>query len=130
MAPLPVRGGLTALAVLALGVRGFCAAEAGAQEPREATVMYVYALDQPAVLMPEAMAHDAYAVLACESRHDPNARNGVSGATGLFQLHPIHARRAQAMGYRWEQIVEPQANVDVATAIWREQGWSPWACKP
>jgi hypothetical protein len=33
------------------------------------------------------------------------------------------------MGYRWDQILDPNVNAAVARAIYDEQGWRPWACR-
>lgn len=130
MAPLPMRAGLVALGFLVVVALGYCAAEAGAAEVPAYRVATVYALDRSPILLPVEMAAEAPAVIWCESRGNPRAVNRVSGAAGIFQLHPVHAQRARAMGYRWEQMLDPQPNADVASAIWREQGWAPWSCAP
>lgn len=54
----------------------------------------------------------ACAVLACESRGNPNARNRSSSATGLFQILNGPA--------------DPAANVAQAYAMWSARGWQPW----
>lgn len=57
----------------------------------------------------------ACAVLGCESRGDPNARNPRSSATGLFQI--------------LNGPTDPAANVALAYQMWRRRGWQPWtAC--
>lgn len=133
MAPLPVRAGVVAAGMAVFVALGVCAYEAGAQEETPAyRVWYSLGGDQPAVLMPTEMAEQAYEVLRCESNHRIDAYNRVSGAVGPWQIHPIHTARAARMGYTWHQVAaDPQANTDVAAAIWLRQGWAPWgACAP
>lgn len=73
-------------------------------------------------------ADRAIRVAWCESRHNPKARNGSH--YGLMQIsRRWHEGRARRMGYSWGQMLEPEPNLRVAHAIWREQGWRPWSCK-
>ena len=51
-------------------------------------------------------------IVWCESRGDPNARNG-SGAIGLFQI----------LGGSFD----PEANVASAYEMYRARGWQPWS---
>lgn len=68
----------------------------------------------------------ALRVMACESTNNPAAYN--AGQYGLFQVnYPYHASR---VGGDPNVLFDPEINVAVAHAIWREQGWRPWACKP
>lgn len=59
---------------------------------------------------------EAFAVMMCESRGDPNAKNRRSSATGLFQV---------LRGSR-----HPWTNVDQAYAMWQRRGWQPWKSCP
>ena len=91
---------------------------------------YVADLDAPCVTMPPAMLQDAYAVINCESRHNRLAIS-ATGDWGLFQLNRYwQERRANRMGYDWSEMREVRPNVAVATAIFEEQGWGPWSCRP
>ena len=103
-----------------------CSAPARAAD----TVPFVVALNRPAAEVPMAFAQGAGAVIQCESRWRAGAVNPSSGATGLFQVHPIHRARVERMGYTWADMLEPLANLHVALTIWGEQGWGPWSCKP
>ena len=69
------------------------------------------------------------AVAGCESTFDLQAISRTNDY-GLFQINRIHERRVTAMGYRWSQMLELRPNADVAFAIYREQGWRPWSCRP
>lgn len=66
-------------------------------------------------------------VLVCESGGNPQARNR-SGATGLFQLMPVHAARFVARGWSWGDVTDGVRNIAVAHDLWAEQGWRPWVC--
>ena len=68
-------------------------------------------------------------IASCESKLDPRAQ-GAAGEKGLMQVHPIHRKRVEAMGYTWEQMTIPAFNLVVAKAIYDEQGWAPWSCQP
>lgn len=132
MAPLPMRAGLVALGLLVLGTLGYCAAEAGAEE-HETTVMYVFDLRAPAVEVPAAFGEHAAEVARCETGGSFDwHRVGALGERGQFQLHPIHAVRARRMGLDyWGDTVEAEHDrVLLAVAIWREQSWQPWSCRP
>lgn len=93
--------------------------------------LYVYHLDRGPVEvtgLDPVYLRESVPVMLCESRGDPGARNR-SGATGLLQLMPVHARRAASLGYSWGQMVEPGPNLAVAESLWEEQGWRPWDCR-
>lgn len=69
----------------------------------------------------------AVAVARCESGLNPQASNGSHH--GLFQISKRwHEARVNRMGYSFEQMYEAQPNIEVAYAIWSEQGWRPWTC--
>ena len=107
------------------GIASMCAPQARA-EPGQ--VMWVADLNRPALEVPAAFATGAVAVAWCESRWNPEAVNPTSGATGLFQLMPIHEKRVRRMGFQWSDMLRGEPNVRVAIAIWSEQSWRPWAC--
>ena len=71
---------------------------------------------------------EALAIVNCESRFHPNSVGGV-GERGLFQVHPIHRKRIERLGYSWDDMFNPYKNVNVAYDIFKEQGWNPWTCK-
>ena len=58
-----------------------------------------------------------------ESGGDPSAISPDGRNVGLFEINLVH-------GYTVAQLLDPPTNIRVAYAIWREQGWSPWSCKP
>lgn len=76
---------------------------------------------------------DVYAkavrVARCESSLNPDAvsRNGANW--GLFQINVVHRARVEAMGYSWDQILDPYVNAAVARSIYDESGWGPWGCR-
>lgn len=73
----------------------------------------------------------AFRVVACESVWDPTARNGRSGASGLFQHIPRYwAERSAAAGWEGADIFDPEANV--AVAAWLHNGGRGahhWVCR-
>lgn len=157
MAPLPARAGLVALGLLALGVLGYCAAEAGASPltnangPRFAVPTHEAAggrkwapipdaessqLGEPEVevvlvVVPPGM-EAAQDVVFCESRGDWNARNGDHW--GGWQLHqPSHEAKALRRGWTWEYAMsDARRQTEIAVEIWAVQGWEgPWpSCAP
>jgi soluble lytic murein transglycosylase-like protein len=68
-----------------------------------------------------------------ESGYNPDAVNRSSGAKGLFQLMPSHAKWIKAtFGYDWSEMNDAEKNSQVAKALsseayryWRD-GWQPW----
>jgi soluble lytic murein transglycosylase-like protein len=78
---------------------------------------------------PEEVA-SALAVLACESRFDPRA-TGRAGERGLFQIHPVYwTWLARQLVGPDADLYDPDTNVAVAAAVWRQFGWAPWSCRP
>jgi hypothetical protein len=71
----------------------------------------------------------ALEVSYCESRWDPGATNGSSGAAGLFQHIPrFWAERSTAAGWSGADIYDPHANVAVsAWLVYEGGGWVHWA---
>jgi len=68
---------------------------------------------------------EACAVSYCESRWQADAIGGDNW--GYFQIWSGWARY---YGVPVHDLLAPATNVRVAYAIWRENGWGPWACKP
>ena len=69
-------------------------------------------------------------VASCESGMNPGAISGGGGNWGLFQINTVHRNRVAAMGYSWDQLLDPYVNSHVARSIYDESGWRPWACRP
>ena len=77
------------------------------------------------------VTEDALRIIACESVGDPDAYNGSTGVSGLFQMHPIWHNQLPALGYTGVSPFDPHANAALAAWLWRETGgWSHWACRP
>jgi hypothetical protein len=58
----------------------------------------------------------AFNIIWCESRGNPNAKNPRSTATGLFQI--------------LNGPFDPEANVRLAFQMYSKRGWQPWVCRP
>jgi Lysozyme like domain len=75
---------------------------------------------------------EAIAVAACESGRDMSGRLDGQWATngnhyGIFQISYVHAPNFPGFYENW---MDPVFNIEVALAIWSEQGWNPWSCRP
>jgi hypothetical protein len=46
---------------------------------------------------------------------------------GIFQISYVHAPNFPGFYENW---MDPVFNIEVAFAIWSEQGWYPWSCRP
>ena len=69
-------------------------------------------------------------VAYCESRYDPNAYNGILGASGLFQIIPGTWRaNSVAAGYGGASVWDPVANANVAAWMFSRGQAGQWACK-
>lgn len=98
-----------------------------------------------AACTPEIIAKDAIqkywgANSACaekvayrESSFQPAAVNARSGATGLFQLMPLHASWIKSnLGYKFSEMKDPYKNAEAAKLLsyknWKAygDGWAPW----
>ena len=94
---------------------------------------------------PEVIAKDAIAKYwdanaACaerivdrESNFQADAVNRSSGATGLFQLMPLHASWIKAeLGYEFSEMKDPYKNSEAAKLLSYKNykaygdGWAPW----
>lgn len=60
-----------------------------------------------------------------ESGGNPLAYN--AGNYGLYQINAVHAARVDG---DLSRLFDVETNVAVAYALWRDQGWAPWACRP
>ena len=68
-----------------------------------------------------------------ESRYQADAVNRSSGATGLFQLMPLHAKWIKAeLGYDFSEMKDPSKNAEAAKRLSDKNyqaygdGWAPW----
>ncbi len=70
----------------------------------------------------------ALAVIWCESRGDPSAKNPTSTATGLWQhLRTYWEGRSTAAGIPGASIWDPEASTIVAAwLVYEGGGWSHW----
>lgn len=94
---------------------------------------------------PEAMAKDAIAqhwagnakcaerIAQRESGMQPDAVNRSSGATGLFQLMPLHKTWIKnELGYDFSEMKDPYKNAEAAKLLSDKNyraygdGWAPW----
>lgn len=66
--------------------------------------------------------------IRCESTMNPRAV-GSAGERGLTQIHPIHRQRIERLGFTWDDMFDPAANLTVAFDIYSEQGARPWSCR-
>lgn len=74
---------------------------------------------------------DALRIIACESVGDPDAYNGSTGVTGLFQMDDGWFYMLDDLGYEGVSPFDPHANAALAAWLWRTTGgWSHWACRP
>lgn len=74
--------------------------------------------------MPQALA-----VSGCESGWRPRIV-GAAGELGLFQIHPVHRWRFDARFGPAADPFDAGQNAAVALDIYREEGWTPWSCRP
>lgn len=72
----------------------------------------------------------AVRVARCESGLNPRAISRGGANWGLFQINKVHRGRVESMGHRWEDLLDPRVNAEVAKAIFDGSGWRPWACQP
>ena len=82
-------------------------------------------------LAPLTFTTNAMRIIECESTYRPEAVN-AGGCMGLLQICPDSATRrlVQTMGYQWEDLLDPDINIDVGLQWWRATGnnWSHWEC--
>ena len=74
----------------------------------------------------------AKAIVGCETGHtwDPAAYNR-SGASGLFQIMPLHAPNFERVTGRsyWTHRFDAEANARFARWLYDQSGWRPWTCR-
>lgn len=77
------------------------------------------------------LGDQAVHVAQCESELWPDAYN-PSGASGVFQVMPVHAERFEQVtgAPYYDGRFDPDANTRYARHLYGEQGWGPWTCKP
>ncbi|HSJ28588.1 MAG TPA: transglycosylase SLT domain-containing protein [Acidimicrobiia bacterium] len=70
----------------------------------------------------------ALRVIACESRGQPDAKNPISTASGLFQhLASLWPKRSADAGWPDSDVFDPVANVAVAAwLVYEGGGWAHW----
>lgn len=68
----------------------------------------------------------ALRVARCESTMNPRAVSR-GGHIGLFQLSPGHSVR---IGVSPSDLFDADVNMRAAWALWSEQSWRPWSCRP
>ena len=90
------------------------------------TVDYAYRLAAASFGVPYS---EIRAVGACESGHDPSAKNSSSTASGVMQFLDSTWDRTPFAGF---SVFDPIANVLAGGWLWRHDGgsWREWACKP
>lgn len=81
-----------------------------------------------AVWWPETVIDEALAVMQCESRGDPAAKNPRSTASGLFQF--LRGWWSGDWGYPAFDPFDPEANIRAGAWLYGQSGWSPWVCQP
>lgn len=69
----------------------------------------------------------AIRVAFCESSLSPAAVSPDGANFGLFQINRVHAGK---VGGNLASLLDAATNIRVAVALWRDQGWGPWSCKP
>ena len=84
--------------------------------------------DEPYI--PDDMRRGALFVLPCENALLAPDVVSATGDLGIFQVSGYWQReRIARMGFTQEDMLTVGPNVQVATAIWKEQNWRPWACR-
>lgn len=68
-------------------------------------------------------------IIYCESKFNPRAQN-QSGASGLWQIMPLHAPKFAKRGWDyWQDRFDPYKNSVVAIEIMQTSGLAAWSCK-
>ncbi|MFN2519752.1 MAG: G5 domain-containing protein [Candidatus Limnocylindria bacterium] len=77
-----------------------------------------------------ANADQLLRVAYCESGYNPNAYNGILGASGLFQIIPgTWAANSVRAGYGGASVFDPVANANVAAYMFSVGQAGQWVCK-
>jgi hypothetical protein len=74
------------------------------------------------MIFPASQRPVAHRISRKESTDNAFARNR-SGASGCFQLMPVHAWRFPG---GWAMRFDAVSNTTAALHLWAEQGWGPW----
>jgi len=71
----------------------------------------------------------AAAIVFCESHNNPNAKNSITGAAGLFQHLPRYwEQRSTGAGLSGANIYDPTSNTAVAAwLVYSYGGWRHWS---
>lgn len=79
---------------------------------------------------PPEELNNAQNVVMGESSFNPwavNANKNGSKDYGLFQINDIHAKQIKDLfGYSMNDLFDPLKNIEVASWLWKQQGWTPW----
>jgi hypothetical protein len=75
------------------------------------------------------LADEATKVAFCESSLRPANVSDDQQDWGLFQINVVHEPLVRAMGYEWDDLLDPTINTIVAKEVFDRAGsWSPWTC--
>lgn len=77
-----------------------------------------------AAWFPPDQVDRALCIMKYESGGNPDAKNQVSSARGLFQI--LASLWAPHYGIPYDALYNPQLNVRLAADIWSHQGWTAW----
>jgi soluble lytic murein transglycosylase-like protein len=76
-------------------------------------------------VFPAAEVEAALCIIRHESGGNPDADNPRSSAKGLFQV--LGSMWAPHYGVSQTELFDPVTNVQIASDIWENQGWSAWS---
>lgn len=74
---------------------------------------------------PDDEVDTALCIIRHESAGDPQADNPRSTATGLFQI--LESLWGPHFDVSTTDLLEPRTNIDLASDIWKKQGWGAWS---
>lgn len=73
---------------------------------------------------------NASRIMEGESSVNPAAENKNEDGTldyGLFQINEVQKKNLKNwLGYKYEDMKDPNKNVKFAAELWKRQGWNPW----
>jgi hypothetical protein len=129
---LGIAAAITAPAVAAASFLAPSIVKTASERSRSAVVKKTKHKDDEEMSIPEMIkavfgsrSDEALSIAQCESRYDPNARNG--SYVGVFQIHRgTHAWRIEKVGGK--DLYDPMTNVRVAHSLMIDKGWEPWTC--
>ena len=70
-------------------------------------------------------------IIKCETGSTYNRfSEGRAGERGLLQVHPIHIRLINSLGYSWFDMYSVYPNIHVGYELYKRAGYSfaPWSC--